>query len=147
MGILADTFCDFFPEGTQILLGDRAAIGIIASPDDIDDHVLVPGLGIAEVLFGFRQGNLGSLYGCRSPGVPKGSVTGIPEGGKLFIQNLKMSSPLLQLGQTGQEQLFTVYAGQSRLRGYYQLLLLTIITVLAIRRLLMEYLGNAYSFD
>ena len=112
MGVLTDTLRDFFPEGTQILLGDGAAVGIIASPDGIDDHVLVSGLGIAEVCFDLRQGDSGSLYGCRSPGIQKDIVTGISAGGELSIQNLKLSSPLLQLGHTGQEQSFTVYASQ-----------------------------------
>lgn len=51
MGVLADTLCDFFPEGTQILLGDGAAVGIIATPDGVDNHLFILGLRVAEIQF------------------------------------------------------------------------------------------------
>ena len=51
MSVLADTLCDFFPEGTQILLGDGATVGIIASPGGVDNHLFILGLRVAEIQF------------------------------------------------------------------------------------------------
>ena len=100
MGVLTDTLRDFFPEGTQILLGDGAAVGIVASPDGVDDHFIIFADGLCETLLDSGHGRSGTLDGGRGPGIQDHIVCYATAVGKLIVHLAKLYGSFLQLGSS-----------------------------------------------